>query len=737
MHFIFQRYPQHPWVSDWTFVPRNCGAQSLQSNPERFFRTRNAVGHIIPNSDTTEEWTLHIPVSKKSRINLLANGFCAYLERRKQQFGAEVFCPEPGVLWGRTIGIPDCELVNSETEHPIEKQNEIQWMEGRDIGVLLKQRNHHFCLISKCASREEAAKIAETYLSAPIEEWIQGELNARKGAAELVKDLSGLDSLLVICVERMIQALRPAEGRIPLPWSQSSDSDTPQFNINELFPLAHAWSLIDPQIAEDLLLCALKLQTNAGALPTNVSAFSVNLSPEAPKPLMAKTAERIWQVRKNQEWLTAALPLLRRHIQWMLNHFDPKRRKIYSWQNRDEPIDSALYESDLVSVDLAIFLLTEIEALNRLQDQVPTDQPKPHWFEEERTNLKQSIIDQFWDNNSGLFSKSYRRGNMHTLEGFPMITPLLWLDLPQMQKNTTIDRMRESGRLPGIENVLRWQKASQDEKAFPILQNFVVFESLRTADPNGSLLADFSRMILQNFMERHALSLETGTALKLNPATAAMTINLQATHQHRQYGQGRITGFLFKLARKAKVDRSDTIIVFATILVLLCIRVFYSEKKAPPELSGLKSQLNTAILSNNPEQILSASKKLIQHYPNEAALAHLKNAHYLMMSGEYADAETHLRQMIKLAPDSPSAMVSLGLALQLQGKYAEAQSYYDDFCYFFEKIYPDATERIGTFRDLLQEGLFLNAEGRILGPPKWREFYQYPFMQEVELLPQL
>ncbi|MBN2704493.1 MAG: hypothetical protein JXR23_09810 [Pontiellaceae bacterium] len=732
MNFIFQRYPPHPWVSDWRFVPRNCGAQSLQSNPEHFFRTRNTIGYLIPDSDITEEWALHIPVFKKSRINMLANGFCAYLERKKQQCGAEVFCPEPGVLWGRTIGIPDCELINSETEHPVEKQNESQWIDGPDTVVFLKQRNHFFCLINKCTSREEAEQRAETYLSTNIEEWIQNELNARTGAAELAKELSTHDELSAICIERMIQALRPAEGRLPLPWSQSSESDTPQFNINELFPLAQAWSLIDPQIAEDLLLCALKLQTNAGALPANVSPFSVNLSPEAPKPLMAKTAERVWQVRKNQEWLTAALPLLRRHIQWMLSHFDPKRRKIYSWQNRAEPIDPTLYESDLVSVDLAIFLLTEIEALNRLQDQLPTDQPKPHWFEEERTNLKQSIMDQFWDNNSGLFSKSYRRGSMHTLEGFPTITPLLWLDLPQIQKNTTMDRMRESG-----ENILGRQRASKDGKAYPVLQNFVLFESLRTADPDSSLLADFSRLILQNITERHALSLENGTALKLNPATAALTINLQAAYQHRQYGQGRITGFLFKLARKTKADRTDTIIVFATILVLLCIRVFYGEKEAPPELSIQKTELNTAILSNNPEQILSASKELIKHHPNEAALAHLKNAQYLMMSGEYADAETHLRQMIQLAPDSPSAMVSLGIVLQLQGKYAEAQSYYDDFCYFFEKIYPDAVERIGTFRDLLQEGLFLNREGRILEPPKWRELYQYPFMQEVELLREL
>ncbi|MBN2684943.1 MAG: hypothetical protein JXR40_06660 [Pontiellaceae bacterium] len=735
MNFIFQRYPQHPWVSDWTFEPRNYSVQSRQNASGRFFRTLSAVGRIIPDSDITEGWALHIPIPNNSRINLLANGFCAYHERRGRQFGAEVFCPERGVLWGRTIGIPDCMLMDSDSEISVDKQNAEQWIDGHETGVLLKQQDHIFCLISKCASREEAAKAAENYLSTDIEGWIQGEMDYRKGAAELIKDLSHHDELSVICVEKMIKALRPAEGRIPLPWSQASDSDSPKFNLNELFPLAQAWSLIDPKTAEDLLLCALKLQTNAGALPTNVSPHSVNLSPEAPKPLMTKTAERVWTVRKNPAWLDAALPLLRRHIQWMLNHFDPKRRKIYSWQNRAEPIDSDLYESDLVSVDLAVFLLTEIEALNRLQDQIPADQRKPHWFEEERTHLKQSIIDQFWNDTTGLFSKSYRRGNMHTLEGFPTVTPLLWLDLPQMQKNTTIDRMRESGRLPGVENVLRWQKATLDPKAYPVLQHFVVFESLRTADPNSSLLADFSRLILQSLLERHALSLENGTAPKLNPATAALTINIQAMHRHRQYGQGRITGHLFKLARKAKADRTDTMIVFATVLVLLCIRVFYDEKEAPPDLSSQETQLETAILSNDPDKILNTSKEIIKHHPNEAALAHLKNAQYLTMSGEYAAAEKHLRQMIKLAPDSPSAMVSLGIVLQLQGKYAEAQSYYDDFCYFFERIYPEAVERIRIFRDLLQEGLFLNTEGRILAPPKWREVYQYPFMQEVELLP--
>ncbi|MDA3834458.1 MAG: hypothetical protein PF495_13820 [Spirochaetales bacterium] len=149
MNFIFQRHPQHPWVSDWTFEPRNCGAQYRQNNPGHFFRTQEAVGRIIPDSDITKEWILHIPVPQNSRITLLSNGFCAYLERKKQQYGAEVFCPEPGILWGRTIGIPECALINTETEELAEKHNTEQWIEGQNTGVLLTLRNNIFCLISK------------------------------------------------------------------------------------------------------------------------------------------------------------------------------------------------------------------------------------------------------------------------------------------------------------------------------------------------------------------------------------------------------------------------------------------------------------------------------------------------------------------------------------------------------------------------------------------------------------
>ena len=68
-------------------------------------------------------------------------------------------------------------------------------------------------------------------------------------------------------------------------------------------------------------------------------------------------------------------------------------------------------------------------------------------------------------------------------------------------------------------------------------------------------------------------------------------------------------------------------------------------------------------------------------------------------------------------------MIAMGLAYQLQGRFAEAEKSYFDFCYIFDEIFPELVAEVNHFRYLMQEGFS--------APPKWPEIYRYQLMHEL------
>jgi hypothetical protein len=719
MNFLFRPYPTHPWISEWTFEPFGCNSSQRGSFNQLFFKSQATVGRITSNM-ALPEWSLQVPVPQNSDINLLCNGFCAYFEHKSIKCGAEVITPEPGILWGRFSGIPDPVLITGNA--PMDAA-ERQWLETDNPNVLLQIRNDIFCLVTRTHVQREAEAMAESYFSRDFEGALKEELDRRAGALSLFQDLAHHDALSVISVETMMKALRPAEGRIPHWWSQTAATDDqPVFNINELFPLALAWSRVDVAVAEDLVLCALRIQTNAGAIPVRFSPHTTYSVMEAPKPLIIKTAESVWEVRKDPAYLQVILPLLKRHMQWLLHHFDPKRRNVYCWKNRNEPIAIETYVSDMATVDLAVLLLTEIEALNRLSAQAGRS-ASPAMFIDEQTAIEQSISDQFWNEGESAFTNAYIRGSLVPLSGFAAFSPLLWRNLPGDQKHAILDTAHESENLPGQLNVLSWRQSSMNDHSHPLLLQFLVFTALRIADPHGSLLRDFSRLTLQGFLEWHTLSLEKDHSVHLPPTAAAFIVNIQSMHHYRYQSRGSATGPLARFLRKANADRTDLFVIIATLLLIFGTHLVFDLIKSPPPLPLLETQMNSAYAEKNGDVALKNCNAIIEYYPEHAARARLLAANILIIHGHYESAEALLREVRKEYPDAAGAMISLGLALQLQGHYEEAEKNYAEFCYLFDEIFPEVVLEVNRFRYLMQEGFRT--------PPKWQEIYRYQFMHEL------
>jgi len=691
-----------------------------EKNNGHFFQTTETVGRICPNLESPE-WFLQIPIPQNSRINLMFNGFCGYYNLRKRTCAVETILPEPGVMWGRFSDIPEPLFI---TDTPVKETDGYQWLESDVAPALLAVRDGHFCLVTKARIFSDAVQIADGYLGQDLEARLQAEFESRTGASELFERMTHHDSLAVISAECMMRAIRPPEGTIPTRWSQSSKKEDPHLDTNEIHALALAWRQLDPDTAEELFLGVLKLQNNSGAIPVTYAPQKTFSVLEAPKPMLAKTAEKIWETQENPRFLSEAIPLLRRHLQWLLHHFDPKRRGFHCWQNSSETLVPETYEPELATVDLTVLLLTEIEALNRLQKRSPQHAQLDPFFSEDRDTLESNLHTQFWNEQTSQYSNAYIRNNLIEFKGFPTLTPLLWRKLPELQKRVVLDQMRDSGSLPDGHNVLSWRTTVPDGREFPVLQQMLLLEILETHEPKGETARDFTRLMLQEFMEWHTRSIEKHGSLHLDPAMAAFILDLMQTHHYRDYSKNASPGFLSKLARKTRFNRLDAAIVAITILAVGTVRTIYNLRRQPPPFAVLDVEINRAYANRNADEVLRGGLQIIDHYPDQAGLARLLVGNILMVKNKPGEAEPFFRDVRKDYPDSPGPMISLGLAYQLQGRFAEADEVYGEFTYLFDEIFPKLVDTIQQYRYLMQEGIKTP-------PPKWIEIYGYQLMHEL------
>ncbi len=719
MNFIFRSYPAHPWFAEWTFEPRGCSASFRASGSGRFFQSREAVGQITAHAEDPQ-WMLQIPVPQNSRTHMLFNGFCAYYERKNNRTGAEVIIPEPGIIWGRFENIPEPVIVS---DLPVQSDGASSWLETDSGLVLLTVKDGRFCLVNKSPAQAEAARTADAFLAKDLDAALQSEREKRSGVTNLLEEMSHHDELAVISAECMMKALRPPEGSIPNHWTQSAAADTPRMDINELFFIAPAWRWMDIRTAEELVLCGLKLQTNAGAIPVQAAPHASFSTIEAPKPLLSQTTEIIFETGKSDDFLTQALPLLRRHLQWQLHHFDPKRQGVFCWKSAVESVVPGLYESDLVTVDLTVLLISEIDALNRLRKQSAAHREGDDWFSKERDTLERNLLEQFWNEKEKAFVNAFLRDKESQVHGFPAFTPLLWKNLPHTYRTSILESIHESGKLPGGLSVLSWRKSAMDDNSFPLLQQMLVFQALKIADPHGQLLNDFSRVTLQGFVEWHTLALEEENRLPINPALGAFIMNIQALRQYRYHAKGGITGYAFKLLRRFKADRFDLGVVAATLFTVLSVHLIYGVLHAPPPFDMLEAQMNSAYAEQNIAGTLENCYAIIKHYPDDADTALQLAANISMLNGRFKEASEYYQSVREKHPDSPGPMIALGLAYQLQGRFAEAEQNYYEFCYIFEEIFPKLVGEVNHFRYLMHEGF--------KSPPKWEEIYRYQLMHEL------
>lgn len=720
----FLSYPGHPWLPSWTFEPRGCSSSLRERERARFFRSMEEPGWIGPDTDEPE-WTLRIPLPAGSGIRLLFNGFCAYYARRRKRAAFEGFVPEPGIFWGRFAGLPSPELLcrNGRVERLSEGA---AWFSGERDSVLLLVRDGYFVLTTGLHDQDEALAAALARPERDLEAEIAREVEFRAAARSFMEESDlHADVLAALAVESLARALRPGEGHVPGPWSQSLGTEDPTLDANEIHSLVLAWRYVDPSVAQELTLTLLRAQTRSGAIPVALSPHKTFSVLEAPKPLLAKAALAAWQARPNEAFLAEAVPLLRRHLRSLTTHFDPKRRGLHCWQSRNESLTPDAFKTDLATADLSALLLSEIEAYDRLSAALRQgeEDPSDDSFAEDRAVLTLNLETLFWNEEEGSFSQAVHRGETVRLEGIPQIVPLACESVSGTRRKRMLDRMQEEGRLPGGLNVLSWGNSAMADRA-SVLPETIAFEAIRAAGPEHPMARHFARVVVQGFQEWHALSIKKTGTLRFDPLAAAHVLNLQCALRRRGREHGPIVRTAISLGRKLLSDWFDVAVLALCLLAALSVHVFYGMLRAPPPLTALRSEMNRAYLRHDFPVAAEACRRIVHIYPDRADRARLLLANMLIFSGRYADAEPLLREIRARDPDSPGPMVALGMVLQFQGKFKEAEENYGEFCYLFDEIFPDAVARVRKFQLVALEGF--------REPPVWKRIYNHRMMHEID-----
>jgi len=720
MNLIFKSSPTHPWFPGWVLEPRNCTTGFHERKHESFFQTLPELGVVTPLRKRPE-WKFELFLPSDIRIHLMFNGFCGYHITRKTVALVELFTPEPGVLWGRSLHLQTPQLL---TKKAVKKTEGFEWMESEEQSVLFAERDGIFCLISKTHRFEDAVRLAEKYFSENFERYLKEEYRKREKSDQLFEQFTRYDALAMLCSETMMRAIRPPEGNILTSWSRTK-GDVAQLDVNELPVLAMAWIHLDPSIAQELLLGVLRLQNNAGALPVLYAPHQTFSLLEAPKPLLARIAEKIWSVTKDRDFLVEVIPLLRRHILWLLQHFDPQRRKVYSWQNKKEGFDSEQYESECASVDLLALLLSEISALNQLQDQLSIQTGEQIlYFKEEREYLESMLQKEFWNKDEGRFNRAYIRDKEMVLDGFSEFFPLLFNEIPELQRTEVLNRLCHSSFLPGANEMLSWRVTSPDQTSFPLLQQLILLDILETNDSKGIAARDFTRLLLHGFMEWHTTILNKNQPIDLDPAMAAFIITLMATHHYRDRRKTVATHFLGKMQEKLNISRFDVAVVGIVIFAFLTSHFIYDHLQEKPPFKILSEEMNSAFFDRNVKKMITNAELIQHYYPEKAAKAQFLLANLALIHGDLKKAESFFLKVRDQVPDSPAPMVFLGITYQKQGKFKEANNVYDEFTFLYDEIFPTIVEQVREYQYMMEEGF--------KSPPGWRKLYKYKAMNELE-----
>ena len=709
---VFTDYPDAPWKQGWRF----------SSGPEDRspFVTLAASGALsAPDGD----WTLQLITPEAlCTTRLFANGFSISARKHPEKNRIDALIIEPGLLCGQVSGLPAPQL---SAQTGVRKENNLTWMQSGSALVLLLLQDNRFALVCGELTPERALAKAEDSLDKPFETLAQKETAARENVSRLFSINPRHNPPVALAAENLSARLRGRTGSLHGLWSVAEGFTVETFSLNELYPLVHAWSLINPSIALELAQTALTLQQSSGGFPAWIDANGLT-SPAAPWPFIAQSFELAWQSGRDPALLKKHLPALRKYAQWAIRRFDPHRDGIPAWQNEQEVFVPGDFVRGKATPELTILLIAELEAVLRLCRESEQGEAAAKSLTEERDQLVRTLNTIFWNPAAKAFSNVWKDGHYLHEPSFGSFMPLFWRGLDPDKQTALLESFEETHGFPGHQSPASWKQDELDDTAhLPAIHQFMAFEALRNAEaPALRLFVHRAREGFAAWFERESIEAARGEisetpAYALGPVTAALVLTVQNEFEREATGAPSAAQLILRWGHRLRIRKTDLRIASVFLLAILIVHVAYTL----PHNRDVKTRVAEAALNYQQGRFTDAMR-ICRRYPHNA-LSLLLQANMLMLAEEPGQAAPLYRQALSMETESPSALFGLALSLQLNGDFKQAEKRYIDFIDIHETRFPQAAQLADEFSRL--------ARAEFAKPPHWKKVYMLPMMNDLGL----
>jgi tetratricopeptide (TPR) repeat protein len=714
---IFKDYPGVPWEQGWRIA-------SDAEDAAPFF-TAAETGQIRGDG---ESWTLELPApSPQVTARLFSNALSLRTRKNSHDMQALAVAIEPGILTGSTLELPP----QLRAEDAQQDDPGLTWVKNGSRIALLLCRDSRFALVTGEYSRELAVLKAEEALELSEADLIQTQTDSRRRTAGLFSINPRHNPPVALAAESLRQRLRGRTAALHGVWSTADGFASETFSLNELYPLAEAWLLIEPSTAMDLVKTAMTLQQSSGGFPAWVDCQGV-VSSAAPWPLIIQSFELAWQEQSDPALLRKTMPALRKYMQWALRYFDPHRDKVPAWQSEQEIFVPGSFERGKATPDLTVMLICELEALLRLCDASATAGTAAAPLREELDQLTRTLTSIFWNPEIKAFSNTWKEGHYKHEPSFGSFLPLFHRSLPTAYRAPLLEKFEETHGFPGHEESGEWNKEQIDDAAgLPVIHQFMTLQALRRADANRALLMLFVRRARDGFaawFERESIQAArhkprgeaNAPAFGIGPVTAALLLSTQAEFQQTAAAHTPTLKSLQRWIHRMRFTTSDLKILAGVITAMVFIHMLYNI----PRADAGDARIAEAALNYSQGRFRKAMQ-LCRRYPDHP-LSQFLQANLFMLTDNPAKAEPLYLAALRSETASPSALFGYALALQLNGNFDQAVKRYNDFIDIYE-VQPQIR-----LTEFAYEFLRLSEE-EFSRPPKWKRVYALPEMNDLGL----
>ena len=491
-----------------------------------------------------------------------------------------------------------------------------------------------------------------------------------------------------------------------------------EIDIDDFLIITRLFSITDVKKAKLLLKLIFSFQKSDGSLPNKIKHNNSHIYHYAPKPYISYISKIILNDYDN-DLAIYIIPKLRKYISWMVNYFDPQKKGIYFWRNKNEALFYENWKENEISADLFFLLLSELESLKFIQDKYDYIVNDNYELDKDIKKIINNIEIFFWDKKKRTYSNKII-GNVQNESSTELFyLPLLCENINYEGKEIILEKLRIKNYISKYIDLNDWREIDLGNQKPKYFEKLLFFESLQQNELHGELSYDYLRFTINGINQAYKKS----NVKNISIINSVFIFIINNFFLNRYMTENNKLNFLIKFLKKAKIDRLDLAILFLVLISILSIYFWNGLAKIPPPLGVLDAEINNAYVHYDREKAIEIFNIIEKYYPTEKYEYQLYIINLAIFNEQYNIAMDNLIEVRNNNIDSPGPMLTEAILLHLQNNFTKAYDAYYEFCYLFNDIFPDIVSDVKIFMFLSKENLKL--------PSNWKEIYKYRLLHEI------